>query len=127
MSGYPEIVAELIENGADPNLIDDAGYSPLALGIGEQTEECEEVCRVLRTRGAWYGLTEAAARGDLHRVTEVLRDDPKAAGNVPNSTALLSLLINVGRYGAGRPVRDLSAWFKKSRFGVTVAHGCLTA
>ena len=98
-AGHSDLVADLLEYGADPNVIDDYGYSPLALGIAEQDETCEKACVALRKMGAQYGITEAAAMGDLLRVEEVLRIDPTAASKAQNAKTLLSLLVCVGSYG----------------------------
>jgi ankyrin repeat protein len=95
----PNAAKVLIESGCDLDLEDSEGYSPLALAISEQTLPSEQVVKMLRDAGAPYGLTEAAAMGDLERVKDILTQDQDSIANVPSKQLVLNLLLGVGNYG----------------------------
>ena len=82
-AGYsPGAAKVLIADGADVNAIDDFGCTPLVPAILEQTQEGDEIIKLLRNAGASYDLTPAALLGDLERIKEILKDDPKAISKV---------------------------------------------
>ncbi len=90
--GDPDTVAALLENGADPNLVDGAGWSPWLLNQAMAKDSImaraqRRITRLLEARGATdprgdlVGLAAAARAGDVARVERMLAEgiDPSSA------------------------------------------------
>ncbi|HJU90266.1 MAG TPA: sigma-70 family RNA polymerase sigma factor [Gemmatimonadaceae bacterium] len=73
--GHTTIVRRLLDAGADPSdrAASYGGWSPLLLAI---VKDHPDTIDLLLSRGAGVGLSEAAALGDLPRVTQLLRAEP---------------------------------------------------
>ena len=83
---------------------------PPGLGPPRATRRQKEIANLLLDRGAAYGLTIAAARGDLKRVTEILDEDPEAIREVPrNERSPLSAAVEFGHGDILRLLLDRGA------------------
>jgi hypothetical protein len=95
----PETVRVLLKHQADPNVFDSLGYTAMSRAIRAQTSEGQAVVALLRHAGAYYGLPEAAALGDLDSVKRIICNKKSAIGELPSSEALISLTCGVAYFG----------------------------
>jgi len=78
----PDVVHLLLSRGADPNVQDRNGCTPLHLVTGEKDERDENASRIaalLRTFGAEDDIFAYALRGDCEKVEALLRAHPEWA------------------------------------------------
>lgn len=95
-----EVIALLLDCGADPNATDSAGVQPIDLAIwnwNTRTTGDFRIARLLLSAGCAYDLTIAAAFGDLDRVTALLNQNPACIRDArPNGKRALSAAIAFG-------------------------------
>ena len=74
-NGRTDVAALLLEAGADPNHPSDMydGWTPMLLAAGRESRELVEL---LRAHGAQVDAWEAAALGDVARLSEIVARDP---------------------------------------------------
>ena len=88
MGGNRSVATMLLDAGAEVNAIGGANVTPLDLVVVVRatspgmTDKLTDVEALLRQRGGIPGIFGAAAAGDLERMREVLRTDPKAHSTV---------------------------------------------
>lgn len=79
--GRAAIVAELLRQGADPNVSDEGydGWSPLHCALHRDHGEADhsDVIRLLLSHGAEIDIWAASAMGDEARVSQMLAADPE--------------------------------------------------
>jgi ankyrin repeat protein len=124
MRSARRVIALLLERGADIRVIHGvvrgarAGWWPedvraidLAIWGGPRARGRDfETARLLLSRGADYHLTIAAALGDIHRVTELLDQDPNRIREAPlNGRRALSAAVQFGHGAIARLLLDRGA------------------
>ncbi len=74
-NGRTDVASLLLEAGADPNHPSDMydGWTPMLLAAGRESRELVDL---LRSHGAQVDAWEAAALGDLARLSEIVARDP---------------------------------------------------
>jgi ankyrin repeat protein len=74
-NGRADVAQLLLEAGADPNHPSDMydGWTPMLIAAGRESRELVDL---LRTHGAEIDAWEAAALGDLARLTEIVEQNP---------------------------------------------------
>jgi len=89
MGWHADIVWLLLLRGADPNVQDGIGHTPLHLAV--KTKPCVDVAKILLEAGADPNIQDAYGRTPLHYA--VFHDNPR----------IISLLL---RYGADPNIKD---------------------
>ena len=95
----PQAARVLLERGADPEIYDLRGCTPLVIALSGQTDDGEEVANLLYQAGARRGLFDACILADLDRVQLVFEKDPDALAAIPSHERLLGETMYVGNYG----------------------------
>jgi ankyrin repeat protein len=102
-----EVIALLLDRGADRDATDSAGAQPIDLAVWSRNFQ---TARLLLAGGCTYDLTIAAALGDRDRVTALLDQDPTCIRAVrPNGKRALSAAIVFGHREIARLLLDRGA------------------
>ena len=125
--GWPEIVEELLRHGADPDIRDGEGFTPLdLLGTRRATEAAQSSMRILRGAGAEVTVWTAIRIGDSERALSLLGENPELVnapspdlGFTPLQTAARAADLRLVRWllergaavNARNPMGNTSLWF----------------
>jgi ankyrin repeat protein len=96
----PEMVALLLELGADPLARDGTGYPPAAYATNPESDR--RVSELIRARGGPPDLFTAVALGEWETAERLLREDPAAAAPGGRSAGVLHLMAKRGNVEAVR-------------------------
>ena len=100
----PEMVALLLELGADPLARDGSGYPPAAYANAPDTDR--SVMEMIRSRGGTKDLFAAVALGDWEPAARILNEDPSVVAPGGASAGVLHLMAKRGNTEAVRWLLD---------------------
>jgi ankyrin repeat protein len=100
----PEMVALLLELGADPLARDGSGYPPAAYATAPETDR--RVFEVIRARGGPLDLFTALALGDEAAAARVLRENPGGVEPGSANVGVLHLMAKRGNVAAVKWLLD---------------------
>ncbi len=110
-----EVIALLLDRGADMDATDDTGWQALDLAVWSRralltASGAFDTARLLLSRGATCDLTIAAALGDLRRVTTLLEQNPDCLREVRrNGKRALSAAVKFGHREIARLLLERGA------------------
>lgn len=94
--GWPDIVDELLRHGADPNIRDGEGFTPLDLYgglVGGTPEAVRQIQEILRHAGAEVNVWTAIRIGDTGRALALLAENPQLINEKSPDLGFLPLQV----------------------------------